>query len=126
MRVCRHYRIPHSQFLGRVVGPGEPLWLESDQDKAVQYEQWLIEQVEAMCPNCHTSQDDWTDPATGRPVPDPPWETAVLECPGCRRLAAREEKLREDGDTAGRRVILRPAGTGASKAAERAARTVAP
>jgi hypothetical protein len=124
MRVCRHYRIPHSLFLGRVPGPGEPLWLEDDQDKALRFEQYLEEQAIGQCPSCHTHRDDWTDPETGRNLVEPAWEVAVVECPGCRRLADRSRDLGKSGDTDGRRVVLQPAGTAASEAEQRAVRMV--
>jgi hypothetical protein len=121
MRVCRHYRIPHSLFLGRVVGPDEPLWSEDDQDKALRYEQHLDEQRAQQCPSCHTTRDEWLDPVTGQNLLEPAWEVAVVECPGCRRIADSERTLRESKDADGRRVILQSKGTAEAQAAQRAA-----
>lgn len=47
-------------FLGRVVGPEDPLWSDEDQDKALAFEQ---EQAR-VCRGCGTRSEEW-DPKQG-------------------------------------------------------------
>lgn len=55
MRFCNKVGIPHSVFTGRVVRPGEPMWLDDDQDKAIAY--MLLEGE--LCGQCHTAFREW-------------------------------------------------------------------
>jgi hypothetical protein len=74
--------IPHSVFLGRVVGPGEPQWLDADRDKAIW---WMIHQRQA-CPECGTRPDEWADDPDAY-VPEP------HHCRGCEVAAQGEDYL---------------------------------
>lgn len=57
MAYCAPRGIPHSVFLGRAVGLGEPAWLDADRDKAIW---WLIHQ-RLTCSNCGTRAEEWQD-----------------------------------------------------------------
>lgn len=74
--------IPHSVFLGRVVAPGEPVWLDADRDKAVW---WLIHQRQA-CPECGTRAEEWSDDPDAY-VPEP------HHCRGCEVAAQGQDWL---------------------------------
>lgn len=99
MEVCHHYRIPHSVFLGRAPAPGEPAWLDDDQDKALAYQARLHE-AEAdrasSCPSCGTLAEDWIDPDSGMRLARPKWIVELEECPGCRVIEAELGQLDED------------------------------
>lgn len=47
-RYCGEHGIPRSVFLGRVVGPDEPLWLPADVESALRYQT----EQDALCPGC--------------------------------------------------------------------------
>jgi hypothetical protein len=55
MEYCGPRGIPHSVFLGRIVGPTEPQWLDADRNKATW---WLIHQRQT-CPECGTRDEEW-------------------------------------------------------------------
>lgn len=84
MAFCNERGIPHSVFLGRVVGPGEPQWLPEDRAKAIAA---VLEKGE-VCGRCHTADWQWEeDPHAFEPV--------KLNCKGCYVLRKAEEGERE-------------------------------
>lgn len=104
MTYCAERGIPHSIFLGRPwPRPGEPMWLDEDQDKIVA---WLRARHE-VCQQCGTIESDWIDPVTGRYFDQPKWEAVTYRCPGCAEVqrAARDVPEGEPGV----RVLLVPA-----------------
>jgi hypothetical protein len=73
---CEH-GIPISVFFGRVVEPGEPLWLPDDTEVAIGFEQW----VAAVCPNCGLHRLDWEHEH------DETFKGRIETCFGCVELA---------------------------------------
>lgn len=92
---CVPNAIPHSVFLGRVVGPGDPMWLEDDQDKALE---WLRREKQ-KCPGCRTTREEWQRDPTA-------YIGAHEICPFCEVL--EQERDNVDDDAKGVRVYLRP------------------
>jgi hypothetical protein len=85
MEYCGKFGIPHSVFLGRVVGPSDPLWLDADRDKAVW---WLIHQRQA-CPECGTRAEEWVDD-------DHAYTSEPHHCRGCEIAAQGEDRLQKN------------------------------
>jgi hypothetical protein len=82
MEYCGKFGIPHSVFLGRVVGPGEPQWLDADRNKATW---WMIHQ-QSTCPECGTRPDEWKgDPHAYVPEQH--------HCRGCEVMAQGQADL---------------------------------
>jgi hypothetical protein len=69
-------------FLGRVVGPGEPQWLDADRDKALW---WLIHDRQT-CKGCGTRAEEWEDDSHAY-VPEP------YHCRGCEVSAGAAEQF---------------------------------
>lgn len=67
MRVCKEWRIPHSEFLS---------WAVEDQEKALGH--FVYEGQ--RCGNCGIHPDDWPDPD------EPVFEATTRVCPGCAEL----------------------------------------
>lgn len=104
MTYCAEKGIPHSVFLGRPwPRPGEPLWLDEDQDKV---HAWLRARHE-ICSSCGTAESDWVDPATGRYLDHPKWEATTYRCPGCAEIRRASEEVPDRA--AGVRIVLVPA-----------------
>lgn len=91
-------------FLGRVVGPGEPLWLPDDADKVIAYRRWEA----SLCGTCRTRKADWLD-ADGLPLDPPPYQPVAHRCPGCADVARLNRHLGEmKADVDGAFVALEP------------------
>jgi hypothetical protein len=73
--------------LGRVVEPGEPLWLPEDLDWAVA----LLEEEQSTCKGCGHPLERSLDL-------DAKWQAELVRCHAC---AAAERTLREYADAAG-------------------------
>lgn len=69
--------IPLSVFLGRVVEPGEPVWLLEDTQAAMGFEQWSA----AICSGCGLHPLDWPDER------DETWRGQIDMCHGCIEMA---------------------------------------
>jgi hypothetical protein len=82
MDYCAPRGIPHSVFLGRVVGPGEPVWLGADRDKALW---WLIHDRQT-CRGCGTRPEEWEDDLHA-------YVAAPHHCRGCEVRAAADEQF---------------------------------
>ena len=108
LRVARQYQQPLSVVRGRVVEPGDPLWLPDDLDAATAFEEWLITERAEHCHRCGTRPDDWNDDrGIRRRVP--PYVTKIVDCPGCRELADNSLGSNDEGVKSGwRRVELVP------------------
>jgi predicted Fe-S protein YdhL (DUF1289 family) len=84
--------VPLSVFRGRVVGPGEPMWLPEDRIAALA---WMARE-RSLCPGCRRPRHETFDIAM-----DDHYEVTALTCNAC---AARERKAwnlsagREPGD----------------------------
>jgi hypothetical protein len=81
---CEH-GIPISVFFGRVVEPGEPLWLPDDTEVAIGFEQW----VAAVCPNCGLHRLDWEHEH------DETFKGRIETCFGCVELADTRRSIPE-------------------------------
>lgn len=101
LAACRLYRIPHSTLLG-ADPPG--VWTDADQEKAIEYERYLA----AICPECGTTNDDWIDPTTRRPLLPPLWEPWPERCQGCAARAKMQRTLPDGPDGDGLRVRIVP------------------
>lgn len=87
-------------------GPGEPLWLPEDRDKAIAYE---IAAREA-CGTCGSREQDFLD-ADGRPLDPPRLMAEVQDCPGCAErtkgsLDLQEDARRAAGDSENAQMIV--------------------
>ena len=89
--------IPHSVFLGRIVGSVDPYWLNDDQDKAVA---WNNEKAE-ICASCGTRDADWRD-EKGRVLFPAPYEVISRICAGCEQIEnfKAQDKIKEKASTA--------------------------
>ncbi|TKJ24367.1 hypothetical protein [Blastococcus sp. CCUG 61487] len=96
MAYCGPRGIPLSVFLGRVVGPGDPAWLRSDRDAAVE---WAAHEAR-RCGSCGTHPDDWADNRHAHHA------HLSDQCPGCLQKHRRTEAVGKDGLPPGVHVIL--------------------
>lgn len=106
MSLCNRWGIPLSLFLGGPVPkPGEPLWLESDRDFAVEFEAYQ----RGVCRSCGTRDEEWRDPETKREKDPPPYVAEPIRCAGCVAVADATKEVRRSlhGDAAGVAVFLR-------------------
>jgi hypothetical protein len=88
--------------MGRVVGPGEPLWLPEDRAWAL-----ALLAVEAdACPECGQPWDESADPAA---ADDAGYVAELHRCHACataaRKVAAHQQDPR--AETAGLHVLIR-------------------
>lgn len=82
MAYCEDKAIPHSVFKGRVVGPGDPYWLDEDQAKVIAYR---LEKAQ-RCHKCGTAGWEWeTDPHA--------YEPKIDVCIGCVKLEAARKDI---------------------------------
>jgi hypothetical protein len=79
---CAPRGIPHSTFLGRVVGPGEPLWLGADRDKAL----WWLIRDRQTCSGCGTRAEEWEDDLDA-------YTAEPHFCRGCEVRASADESF---------------------------------
>ena len=98
---CCTHGLPHSEFLGRVVYPGEARWLPRDRAVALAYQQYMAER----CGDCGTHPDQWPEGMRGYPM-DPEWE----RCQACRAIGAAESDQPDEGTPRGVRVKWRRVG----------------
>ncbi|MFD0405023.1 hypothetical protein [Kitasatospora sp. NPDC127116] len=80
-------------FLGRVVGPGEPLWTDSDRAWALA----LLAVEDETCRGCGQPIGEATSPDTeGR------WEAELIRCHPCTTASTTTTRFQQDGgDPAG-------------------------
>lgn len=83
--------IPPSVFLGRVVGPGEPLWLPEDTAAALEWQAYQ----RSLCPGCNRPRDESFDIGM-----DDRYEVIELRCHACfaRDLRAYNRAASRDRD----------------------------
>lgn len=88
VETAREWRTPRSVFLGRVVGPGEPLWLPEDRWWAL-----ALHDVEAgACRDCGHPLADTTSPdAEGT------YSADLVRCHACVAAAQRVSTFTDDG-----------------------------
>ncbi|WNI16906.1 hypothetical protein [Actinacidiphila sp. ITFR-21] len=80
--------MPRSVFMGRVVQPGEPLWLPDDRAWAL-----ALAQVEAdRCPDCGTEWGDATAPEN-----EFEFDAEVIRCHACKASATRVKAFQDGG-----------------------------
>lgn len=78
LRYCAEHGIPRSVFLGRVVAPGEPLWLREDVVAALQHQA----DEDALCPGCRQPRVESFDTAA----------RYTVETHKCQSCAAQGQK----------------------------------
>lgn len=78
--------IPHSVFMGRPVGLGEPQWLETDRGYALAWR----ENNAATCV-CGTREDEWQADRDA-------YISGNAYCEGCARLADERANVPKTGD----------------------------
>jgi hypothetical protein len=94
LEVCRHYRLPHSQFLG---------WSDDDRAKAI----WSHVRARQTCARCGTRDEEW-DPQRGGHRRAYTAEAHV--CRGCEAVEARSAGLTDEDRTGGVHVALKKRG----------------
>lgn len=82
MRLCKEWRIPHSEFLG---------WSTEDQKKALGH--FFYEAL--RCGSCGIHPTDWPDPD------EPVFEATSLFCPGCYELERFNRWAKEQAESSG-------------------------
>lgn len=100
LKICRHYRIPHSRFLG---------WPEIDQAKAIAYEMLVEEEQRDVHGPCGQRMSEWHD-EHGKQLKDPPFDVVHIQCPACELLADEHEVLRDSNAPAGTYLAFRRVG----------------
>ncbi|MER5653429.1 hypothetical protein ABT076_10480 [Streptomyces sp. NPDC002131] len=89
--------MPRSIFLGRVVGEGEPLWLDEDRHWAL-----ALAEIEAdSCPDCHQPWGEATDKEN-----EEGYQAHLVKCHACSMSAksVRAYQSRNNSDTDGLHV----------------------
>lgn len=90
--------IPHSEFSGRVIGPGEPRWLPEDIELALA---WHREDAQT-CKGCGQPWDEATDKNNARK-----YHAHETVCYGCAVIEWRRDFLgKENADLAGVRLYV--------------------
>ncbi len=103
MELCETWGIPHSIFLGRPwPKPGEALWLDEDQDKAIAY--FLFKKE--SCAQCGTREEDWVD-ESGRYLNPPKLEPIAVRCHGCETKEQFQDSLPKGATQRGVYVAFR-------------------
>lgn len=103
MAVARQYQQPRSVILGRVVKPGEALWLPEDLEWAIAYEDYLA----SLCAGCATPRSVWEGL---RPGQDLPFVGVTKSCRGCEEKYDTEQEIPEEERKPFRQVVMVPAG----------------
>jgi len=88
--------IPHSEFLGRVVGPNDARWEDRDRELALA---WMRMDRE-RCSGCGTFQDEWDRDRFA-------YVAHARVCPGCENLENEKHNLPREG-VAGLKSYLLP------------------
>ena len=78
--------IPHSEFLGRVVGPGQPRWEEEDRELALAY----MRMDRERCSGCGTFSDEWDRDRFA-------YVAHATVCPGCENLEREKDNVPAEG-----------------------------
>lgn len=89
MAYCGPRGIPLSVFLGRVAGPGDPVWLPEDRAAALGWQAF----ENRRCGRCGTHPDEWSEDQFA-------YHAHLTECTGCRqmqRLSATDEAKQGEG-----------------------------
>lgn len=74
LEFCCTAGIPRSVFLGRVVGPGEPLWTEEDRAAALEWQAYQ----KSLCPGCKRPRTESFDVAM-----DDHYDVHAFQCHAC-------------------------------------------
>lgn len=75
--------MPRSVLLGRVVAPGEPLWLAEDLDVVLEWQRW----ADQLCSGCHQPLIETLDPEL-----EGGYVATAVECHGCAARVAEQKK----------------------------------
>ncbi len=97
---CAPRGIPLSVFLGRVVYPGDPVWLPDDTLAALDWQ----EHEATKCPGCGQPRDE----SMAHEDDSPPYEVTLNRCQACKAAAIEVKAF--GGDTAGLYPLVRKAG----------------
>lgn len=90
MRVCREWRIPHSQLLG-----GDGRWTPEDREKAKAFVLWEAQR----CPECGVHPQDW--PTETGIDEEAPFEVHSTRCFGCQAVNAWLDSYRKATEVRG-------------------------
>lgn len=88
METARAWGVPRSVFLGRVVGPGEPLWLPEDR-------WWALALAEDEANRCRDCGHDLTE--TMAPDAEDAYDATLTRCHGCAAAARRVAAFTDEG-----------------------------
>lgn len=80
--------MPRSVFLGRVVAPGEPLWLPEDRWWALA----LLEAEDGVCGDCGQPLAEALSPES-----EFQYDAEVVRCHGCAAAARRVKAINDGG-----------------------------
>jgi hypothetical protein len=102
MEFCCTAGIPASVFCGRVVGPGEPLWLADDRRAALEYQAYK----KSLCPGCQRPRSESFDVGM-----DDAYSVVALQCHACAARDRRAYNTSRDAGTSplfGRYYLVTP------------------
>lgn len=97
---CAPRGIPLSVFLGRIVYPGDPQWLEDDAQAAIDWDTF----DRSRCPGCGQPRDECMAHEDEAPV----YEVTMARCHACSAASAEGKAF--DGNQAGLYPLVRKAG----------------
>lgn len=86
LKAAHHYRVPRSRFLGRVIEPGEPEWLDEDIEAALE---WIAYQ-DSLCSGCGNPKSECWDPDR-----DGTYEAIAVQCFACAARDAENRRASE-------------------------------
>ena len=94
LEFCCTAGIPRSVFLGRVVAPGEPLWLDDDRRAALEWQEYK----KSLCPGCNRPRSE-----SFAVEMDDRYDVTPLQCHAC---AARDRRAYNTAREAGKTPLF--------------------
>lgn len=76
--------VPRSVLLGRVVGPGEPLWTREDTEAVLGY----LREKAMLCPGCGTPRDESMSPEA-----EDHYRSRAFRCHACTARAKEAKRF---------------------------------
>lgn len=83
IRYSAEHGIPRSVLLGRVVEPGDPLWLAEDLEVVLEWQRW----TDVLCSGCNQPLSESLDPEL-----EGAYEATAMVCHSCAARSAAEKK----------------------------------